>query len=408
MATFLVSIFMCQGAVAQDFTADQASDWDIFPVGFLAVSEIDDPDAEDGSALQITTETSTEEWFNALAQTFQSETPPVINGDTYTVSFKHKADAARQIRVRVIGRPTDTFGPDDNTYYDEFVSVSPFYQDFSYTFISNDTVPGSVHVQLFVGGNDIPVVIDDFEINLGDGGTDNGDEPFEDNDKWNTYREGDLVQEIVPDEDAVNGEAFRISPQTSIADKEWFDTGFQILQDAAVREEAGQSYTISFRYRADADRQFRLSLLSRPLDTFGSDDSTYFNEFLQATTDYQTFEITVTSPATVPSAIYIGYLVGGDDTPLYIDDIQIEESGPTREPTTLYVRQDGDDSNPGTENSASGAWRTITYALSQLVAGDELLLGDGLYQENGLTLRNLRGTSDKVTTVRSINKWGAK
>ncbi|MGB6153690.1 MAG: sugar-binding protein, partial [Pricia sp.] len=403
--SLLLSLHM---ASAQEFSADRAADWDVFPVGNLLVSEVEDTASADSSALEITTEVSTENWYDALAQTFQNSTPATVNGDSYTVSFKHRAEAGRQIRVQIHGRPTDTYGSDDNTYYDEFVEVFEGYQDFSFTFVSNDTVPGTVHVQLYAGGDDTTFLIDNFDIeNTGPGSAD-GDEPYEDTDKWNTYPENVLNEEIVTDDNALNGEAFRISPQTSIADLQWYDTGFQILQDAAAPEESGKSYKISFSYRAEADRQFRLSLLSRPLDTYGSDDTTYFGDFLQAGTEYQNFETTVTSSASVPSAIYIGFLVGGDDTAIFIDDIQIEEVVPDREPNTFYVSQDGDDSNSGTENTPQAAWKTIRYGLSQLIAGDVLLLNDGTYQENTLVLSGVNGDADTRTIVRSINKWGAK
>ena len=384
------------------------NDWDVFPVGNLTVSEEQDSDALNGSAIKFTTAISTQDWFNSLAQTFQNNTPATNNGDSYTVSFKHRADADRQLRVQIHGRPTDTFGSDDNTYYDQFVQIQQGYQEFSFTFISSDVVPGSVHVQLFGGGNDSAFYIDDFDVeNTGPGFVD-GEEPFEDITKWNSYPEEVLREEIISDAEALNGEAFRISPLTSIADLQWFDTGFQILQDAAVREESGKSYKVSFRYRSEANRQFRLSLLSRPLNTFGSDDTPYFGDFLQASTEYQDFNITFTSGVTANSAIYIGFLIGGDDNALLIDNIQIEEFIPAREPTTLYVRQDGSDTNVGTSNTPAGAWKTIAYALSQLVPGDVLLLNDGLYQENSLVLKDINGTAETKTIVRSINKWGAK
>ena len=50
--------------------------------------------------------------------------------------------------------------------------------------------------------------------------------------------------------------------------------------------------------------------------------------------------------------------------------------------TTYYVRTDGnDDTNLGTADNAGGAFASIQYAIGQMSAGDEVLIGDGTYLE---------------------------
>jgi hypothetical protein len=74
--------------------------------------------------------------------------------------------------------------------------------------------------------------------------------------------------------------------------------------------------------------------------------------------------------------------------------------------TQYYVRTDGSNSNNGLTNSAGGAWLTISYAGSQVVAGDTVNVADGVY--NGAVVTNNSGTSGNRITYRSINKWGAQ
>ena len=76
--------------------------------------------------------------------------------------------------------------------------------------------------------------------------------------------------------------------------------------------------------------------------------------------------------------------------------------------TTYYVRTDGNNANNGLSNSSTGAWQTMTYAFSRLVAGDNLNVADGTYNENALRLELTGGSKTVRTTIKSINKWGAK
>ena len=140
--------------------------------------------------------------------------------------------------------------------------------------------------------------------------------------RWDIYQPGDLAVVAVADPAAEGDSALQIT--TLVPRENWWESIVQTFQDQSLSDQAGTEYTITFRYRADQARQIRLSILSRPLDTFGSDDTAYYGDFLQATPEYQTFTYTFTSVATVPSTVYVGFLVGGSEIPIYLDAIAME------------------------------------------------------------------------------------
>lgn len=75
---------------------------------------------------------------------------------------------------------------------------------------------------------------------------------------------------------------------------------------------------------------------------------------------------------------------------------------------TCYVRTDGNNSNTGLNNTPTSAWKTIKFAFSKLTAGDTLYVADGTYNEYALRLQLTGGSKTVRTTIKSINKWGAK
>ncbi|RLI84742.1 hypothetical protein DRP07_00065 [Archaeoglobales archaeon] len=68
--------------------------------------------------------------------------------------------------------------------------------------------------------------------------------------------------------------------------------------------------------------------------------------------------------------------------------------------TDYYVSPTGDDSNTGT--SVESAWRTLSYACSQLTAGDTLWVVNGTYQDDYCSL-SASGTSTSWITIRAYN-----
>ncbi|MDJ1493012.1 fibronectin type III domain-containing protein [Cytophagaceae bacterium DM2B3-1] len=75
--------------------------------------------------------------------------------------------------------------------------------------------------------------------------------------------------------------------------------------------------------------------------------------------------------------------------------------------TNYYVRTDGNDSNTGTSNSASGAFRTITKACAIAQPGDVVNINDGIYVEGEILANNKNGSKTNVLTIRAINKHKA-
>ena len=405
--SLLLSLQSAFPTQAQDYNYDDPSTWDVYQPGDLAVTTVADPDAEGDSALQITTLVPRDNWWESIVQTFQNQSLTDVAGTTHTITFRYRADEARQIRLSILSRPLDTYGSNDTAYYSDFLQATTEYQTFTYTFTSVATVPSTVYVGFLVGGSEVPIYLDaiimESETTVPE--TDGGN--FDDLSKWNVYPEGGIELAVANDPQASGGEAIRATVLQ--VQENWWQAGMQTIQNESVPDEAGKRYTVSFRYRADEDRQVRLSLQSRPLDTYGSNDTQYYNEFLQATTAYQRFTYTFSSVATVPSTIYMLLMMGDNDVPLYFDDINIQEAAIERMTNgTFYVNPVGSDDNSGEANTPEEAWQTITHAVTQLIGGDTLLLADGLYQENNLTVDGINGSPEAYTVIKSINRWGAK
>ena len=75
---------------------------------------------------------------------------------------------------------------------------------------------------------------------------------------------------------------------------------------------------------------------------------------------------------------------------------------------TFYVRTDGNNANPGTSNSAAGAWKSVLHAADRAQPGDTVLVADGVYNEGEIYLRGKAGSNSNRVILKSINKWGAK
>jgi hypothetical protein len=70
--------------------------------------------------------------------------------------------------------------------------------------------------------------------------------------------------------------------------------------------------------------------------------------------------------------------------------------------TTRRVAVTGADSGDCTK----AACKTITYGISQMVGGDELVVGDGTYAES---IKNMpSGTAKAYTTIRAEHDWGVR
>lgn len=69
--------------------------------------------------------------------------------------------------------------------------------------------------------------------------------------------------------------------------------------------------------------------------------------------------------------------------------------------TDFYVRTDGNDSNDGLTDSSGGAWLTIQNALDTVSSGDTVTIGDGVFNEDLLTVTS--GTEGNPITLRAQN-----
>lgn len=81
--------------------------------------------------------------------------------------------------------------------------------------------------------------------------------------------------------------------------------------------------------------------------------------------------------------------------------------------TTWYVAPGGSDSNPGTEGSPFLTIDRITHAGTSLVAGDTVIVEDGVYSGAHGTTSSVaelerNGSVGNPITLRARNKWGAK
>lgn len=72
-----------------------------------------------------------------------------------------------------------------------------------------------------------------------------------------------------------------------------------------------------------------------------------------------------------------------------------------------YIRVDGSDANSGKSNTPEAAWQTLDFAFSQIRAGDQLFVFDGVYITEELVLKGLIGTPEKITRIAAINQWNA-
>ncbi len=77
--------------------------------------------------------------------------------------------------------------------------------------------------------------------------------------------------------------------------------------------------------------------------------------------------------------------------------------------TNYYVRKDGNSTNAGTSNTASGAWSDIGTSISKIAPGDTLFIADGTWVCGSLNYTTLKnGTNTNRYVIKAINKWGAK
>lgn len=373
------------------------------------VAEVEDDDAVCGTAISATLPTVQETPFQAGLQINVGQSPRFNADAEYRLRFRYRSDTERTIYYRAITRPDDNSGGGRELIAEDLATTTE-YQQF-------DTLIGSVAggqdsllYQLWMNGDNVsPIYIDDFSFVQVGGVCRDEDAVYNDTTSYGTY--GGITVTEVEDANAVCNDALLISNPT-VQDAP-FAAGFEILPEVALADVAGTNYEFSFSYRANEARTVPVILTSRKRGTFGTNDGPQYDyEELEMTTEYQRYETNFVSTNAADSTdrfILMLLALGADTAGVYIDDIEMRAIEPVRkENYTFYVHPDGDDDNEGRSLSPEGAFRTMRYALTQLLPGDSLLVADGTYAENNLRVRDIRGDSSRVTVVKSINPWGAK
>ena len=372
------------------------------------LGEVQDEGAVCGNAIRAKLQQLENSPFSAGLQINQNESPRFNADASYRVTFRYRSDEARAIYYRMVPRSLDNSGAGRELVSVDLMATTE-YQQFD-TVVTANSGQDSMLYQLWMNGDDLsPIYIDDFDMVQVGGPCSQEDEFYNTLSNYTAY--GPIDTSEVMDENAACGDAFAITLR-EVQDGP-FNAGFEIQQSAALDDVSGQMYTISFDYRATEARTVPIFITSRERSSFGDNDGPQYGYAeLNMTTEYQTYSTTFMStidPSATNRLIHVLLAVGSNTATVFLDNIRMERFTPPRtERTTFYVSPDGNDENDGTELSATGAFRTLRYALNQLIPGDSLLVADGVYQENNLRVLDVRGSEDAVTVVKSINPWGAK
>ncbi len=375
------------------------------------IAVVDDTTAECGQAIRFQLNTEVVGEYSAAFRTPLPSGIPDVGGVVYTFSLRYRSEypVNQDLGIGFNSRDAQT-GANRKSYAFRRVIPTRAYQTLSVSFTSDATdEANNMTIQFFNGDDTTAIFLDDVEVTYTlpeEGPCAEG--RFNDPAYWETY--GGVTFSEVADTNAACQTAIELLP-TQVT-PEWYGAAFRVKKDSAIADVPGKKYRVSFRYRAPVARRIAVNITSNKR-TDGSSLGSYKFSFQDATPDYQNYAYTFTSLLTTDSTdAYVSVVVGLGDAadPVYIDDVVIEEVIQTRtEPTTVYVNPAiGNDNNDGLSNTATGAWKTIAYALTAILPGDSLLLADGLYAEGPLTLDGVLATAQRPTVIKSINQWGAR
>ena len=328
---------------------------------------IDDPAAVEGDAFEATYGARLQPGneFNAALEALESVRPVDAPGAVHTVSFRYRAvpGEPRSFILYLTSRPLGVFsGPEfqnaagANAGYFA-LNATDDYQTFEATVYSpleaGVTDEHRMNLSWWLAGANGSIIIDDIAVVTdgaggGSGGGDGCDEDAVANaaTSWNTY--GDTEFAVVDDAAAVCEEAFRVAYTGTVNPANAFEAGFQILESASIDDAPGLTHDLSFRYRAEEATEVIFYAVSRADGTFSEDDvqfeeGSYYT--LAATTEYQEFSTTVTSPRETAGDYYVYAIfpTSASDVPFYIDDVSLVtqsdgtcDEGPLNNPS-LYT-----------------------------------------------------------------------
>ena len=415
----LASVYLDDFVMEEVVSCAEESAYNALPAyegfGTVTGSRVADAAGTCGDALQLQAGSVQSTIYDGGLQLAEPMSLDDQTGKFYQLSFRYRAASTRDLALTIKSRRKGTTGGGSELDYHEVIlTATPTYQTHTITVASQREAAELdyfLHLAFYLGDDLTPVLVDDISL---------VEIPCDLEGDYNTLSWYDtysntgnpLATAEVFDAEGICKDAFELT-FTGPDGGNPYDAGFQILRDFGFPDEAGKTYRVSFRYRATVDRPVSFLLFSREFDNFdGANDDQYLAETVTATTNYQRYTALVNSVRqTGETTHHLYFLIGnGNSTaPLYLDDIVFEEYTPHHTvPGTFYVRPDGDDLNDGLTNTPGGALQTLQFALSTLVPGDSLLVADGVYQENGLTIDDVAATAGQPVVVRAINPWGAK
>ena len=412
LLTFFCSWTLLSAQPCNEGTYDDPARWIGAVQGSYSndITVVDDATAECGQAIRIQLNTEVSGEFSAGFRTPLPSGIPDVGGVAYTMSLRYRSENPVNENLAIIVKSRNVQTGDQRKDY-AFRRVVPTndYQALSVTFTSDaPDETNNITIQVANGDDTTAIFFDNIEVDYTLPETDCTEGEFNALTAWSPSS-AIAAATVVTDSTAACDNAFEIVPEAVQAD--WFNATFRIKPENSLDDEVGERYRVSFKYRATADARLAVNLTSNNRAD-GSQLGAYQFDFLDATTDYKNFATTFTSIATDSATAYLSVVIGVGltDETVYIDDVVVEKIAQTRtEPTTVYVNPAiGSDDNDGLSNTATGAWKTIAYALTAILPGDSLLLADGLYVEGPLTLEGVVATAEQPTVIKSINEWGAK
>ncbi len=230
---------------------------------------------------------------------------PIVNGHSYQITFKARADAEREMLVQVAQN-----GPDDYSgYYNQWTILTQEWQSYTYNFVS-DSTDAFTRLNFHMGIENIDVQLDDISmIDLDDnievvknGNFDNG------GDFWSVY----VNVEAEATHDYVD-ELFSID----VIDPGSLSWHVQLIQHEVPIID-GHNYQVSFRGRSEIDRQIRFYVAQNGPDIW----TAYFYDEPLLTEQWQSYTYTFTSDSTDAYARLV-FDLGLEAIDVQLDDVEV-------------------------------------------------------------------------------------
>ena len=297
--------------------------------GTIAVSEETDANGECGNAFRIAVSDVQTNFYDAGFDTNQDDGLIDEAGKTYRITFRYRAESARQIYFTAKSRLYGTFNSaTDYEYTFAALDATTDYQTYTTTFTSirqTGETNHRVYFLVMVGNSTVPVYLDDItmeEVACTAEGELNALSKYT---TYNTTGTGAVTTTEVFDTNGACRDAFQVQFSGTPNTGNPYNAGFTIDQAQAPADVAGQRYRVSFRYRASAAAQVPFQVLSRQATTYTGGEQ-YAFQFLNLTTEYQEYSVIFDSEREVTETdhvLYYLFFVGGTNENVYIDNFEI-------------------------------------------------------------------------------------